>query len=73
MKKALTPMKKGKSTEPYDILIEAWKCLGEIERNWLTRHFNKILMTNKMSDEWRSVAQPIYKNKRRSTKLYQLL
>ena len=45
------------------ILIEAWKCFGEVEEIWLTRLFNKILMTKKMPDEWsRSVVVPIYKN-----------
>ena len=47
-----------------DIPIEAWKCLGEVGEIWLTRLFNKILMTKKMLDEWRrSVVVPIYKNK----------
>ena len=34
------------------IPIEAWKCLGEARGIWLTRLFNKILLTKKMSDEW---------------------
>ena len=46
------------------ILIEAWKCLGEIGWIWLTMLFNKIIRTMQMLDEQRrSVAMPIYKNK----------
>ena len=49
---------------PDGIPIEAWKCLGEVEVIWLTRLFNKILLTKKMLDEWRrSNVVPIYKNK----------
>ena len=56
-------MKTGKATGSYDIPIEAWKCLGEVEELWLTRLLNKILMTKKMLDEWKiSVVVPIYKN-----------
>ena len=52
--------------------IEAWKYLGEVEEIWLTRLFNKTLMTKSMLDEWRiSFVIPIYKNER-YTKLYQL-
>ena len=50
-KKELTPTKTGKAIGPDDIQIEAWKCLGENGGIWLTRLFNKILMTKKMSDE----------------------
>ena len=51
-----------KATGPDDIPIEAQKCLGEVGEIWLTRLFNKVLMTKKMPDEWRSVIAPIYKN-----------
>ena len=52
MRKVLKQMKIGnKTTGPNGILIEAWKCLGENGGIWLTRLFNKILMTKKMSDE----------------------
>ena len=61
---ALKQMKTGKATGPDDIPIEAWKFLGKVGEVWLTRLFNKILMTKKMSDEWRrSIVVPIYKNK----------
>ena len=32
--------------------------------SWLMKFFNKIILTKKMSDEWRkSILLPIYKNK----------
>ena len=41
-----------------------WLDLSPLGEIWLTRLFNKILMTKKMADEWRrSVVLPIYKNK----------
>ena len=36
VRKALKQMKIGKATGPDDILIEAWKCLGEVGEIWLT-------------------------------------
>ena len=42
--------------------IEVWKSLGETGLCWLTKVFNKIIMTRKMSEEWwRSILVPIYK------------
>ncbi|KAL5574156.1 hypothetical protein UlMin_023753 [Ulmus minor] len=62
--KALKRMKLGKAVGPDDIPIEAWKCLGGVEIQWLTRLFNRILETRKMLDVWRhSILVPIYKNK----------
>lgn len=70
-------MKTGKAMGamgPDGILIEAWKCIGEVGRVWLTRLFNEILRTKKMPDEWRSVVVPIYKKKKiyKVTRLHQL-
>ncbi|KAL0906290.1 hypothetical protein M5K25_024773 [Dendrobium thyrsiflorum] len=57
-------MKCGKAVGPDDIPIEVWKCLGEDGISWLTKLFNIILKTKKMTDEWRkSVLIPIFKNK----------
>ena len=64
VKKALTQIKTIKATGSYDIPIKARKCLGEIEGIWLTRLFNKTLMTKKEPTEWRkSLLVPLYKNK----------
>ena len=40
---AINRMKTGKAVGPDDIPIEAWKCLGELVIDFLTRLFNKIL------------------------------
>src|SRR3954470_20176774 len=41
-----------------------WRCMGEVEVQWLTRLFNRIFETRKMPDAWRhSIVVPIYKNK----------
>ena len=38
--------------------------MGDDGLSWLTKLFNKIIRTKKMSDEWRkSIMVPIYKNK----------
>jgi len=58
-------MKPGRALGPDGIPIEVWKCLGEAGVSWITKMFNKIIMTKRMPDEWRkSVLVPIYKNKR---------
>ncbi|KAL5561012.1 hypothetical protein UlMin_030759 [Ulmus minor] len=43
-------MKSRKAIRPDDIPIEAWK---ELEIQWLTRLFNRVLKIRKMSDLWR--------------------
>ena len=60
---AMNRMKTGKAVSPDDIPVEAWKCLGELVINFLTRLFNKLLKNERMPDEWRSVLVPIFKNK----------
>ena len=56
-------MKEGKAMGPDGIPIEVWRCLGDIAIVWLTKLFNHIFRLNKMTDEWRSILVPIYKNK----------
>ena len=61
---ALSRMKLGKSLGPDNLPIEVWKCMGDKGVVWLTKLFNKIILTRKMPDEWRkSILIPIYKNK----------
>ena len=61
---ALKKMKSGRALGPDGIPIEACKCLGDVGVSWLTKFFNKIILTKKMSNEWRkSILIPIYKNK----------
>ena len=57
-------MKKGKAVEPDELPVEIWKCMGEMRIQFLTRLFNKLLVGERMPEEWRrSVLIPIYKNK----------
>ncbi|MBN3290172.1 LORF2 protein, partial [Polypterus senegalus] len=57
-------MKNGKVIGPDDIPVEAWKCLGEMAVEFLTRLFNGILESERMPEEWRrSILVPIFKNK----------
>jgi hypothetical protein len=64
MKFALKKMKTGKALGPDDISIDVWRCLGDIIIMWLTKLFNIIFRSNKMSDEWRiSILVSIFKNK----------
>jgi hypothetical protein len=63
VKEVLKRMKGGKAMGPYGIPIEVWKCLGDIAIVWLTKLFNHIFRSNRMSDEWRSTLVPIFKNK----------
>ena len=56
-------MKTGKAVGPNDIPVEAWRCLGELVIDFLTRLLNKILEDKRMPDEWRSAVVPIFKNK----------
>uniref|UniRef100_A0A0A9HQ73 Uncharacterized protein n=1 Tax=Arundo donax TaxID=35708 RepID=A0A0A9HQ73_ARUDO len=43
-------MKGGKTVGTDDIPIDVWRCLGDIEIVWLTKLFNLIFRTNKMSE-----------------------
>ena len=57
-------MKKDKTVGPDELLVEVWKCMGEMGIKFLTRMFNRLLMGERMPEEWsRSVLIPIYKNK----------
>jgi hypothetical protein len=57
-------MKTNKALGLDDISIEVWRCLGDIAIVWLTKLFNIIFQSNKMSDEWRrSILVSIFKNK----------
>ncbi|KAI5606596.1 hypothetical protein C0J50_2095 [Silurus asotus] len=61
---AIKRMKNGKSVGPDDIPVKAWRCLGEMAVEFLTRLFNRILEGERMPEEWRrSVLVPIFKHK----------
>ena len=64
VKNALRRMKKGKAVGPDELPVEVWKCMGEMGMKFLTRLFNRLLMGERMPEEWRrSVLIPVYKNK----------
>ena len=64
VKNAVRRMKFGKAVGPDELPVEVWKCLKEMGIKFLTRLFNKILVGERMPEEWRrSVLIPIYKNK----------
>ena len=64
VKNALRRMKKGKAVGSDELPVEVWKCIGKMGIKFLTRLFNRILVGERMPDEWRrSVFIPIYKNK----------
>jgi hypothetical protein len=64
VKDALKRMKGGKAMDPGGIPIEVWRTLGDVAIVWLTKLFNLIFRSNKMSDEWRwNILVPIFKNK----------
>ena len=57
-------MKKGKAVGPDELPVEVWKYMGEMGIKFLTRLFNRLLVGERMPEEWiRSVLIPIYKNK----------
>ena len=62
-KNALRRMKKGKAVGPDELPVEVWKCMGQMVIKFLTRLFNRLLVGERMPEEWRSVLIPIYKNK----------
>ena len=64
VKSALRRMKKGKAVGPDELPVKVWKCMREMGIDFLTRLFNRLLMGERMPEEWRrSVLIPIYKNK----------
>ena len=61
---ALKRVKGGKAMGPDGIPIKVWRCLGDRAIVWLTKLFNLIFRSNKMSEEWgRNILVPIFKNK----------
>ena len=63
VKNALRRMKKGEAVGPDELPVEVWKCMEKMGIEFLTRLFNRLLMGERMPEEWRSVLIPIYKNK----------
>ena len=47
VKNALKRMKKGKAVGPDELPVEVWKCMAEMRIKFLTRLFNRLLMSEK--------------------------
>ena len=61
VKNTIRRMKKGKVVEPDELPVEVWKCMGNMGIKFLTRLFNRLLVGERMPEEWRrSVLIPIY-------------
>ena len=57
-------MKKGKAVGPDELPVDVWKCMGKMGLKLLTKMFNRLLIGERMLEEWRrSVLIPIHKNK----------
>ena len=54
-KNALRRMRKSKAVGPDELPVEIWKCVGEIGIKFLTKLFNKLLVGERMPEEWRNV------------------
>ena len=64
VKNVLRRIKNGKAVGPDEFPVEVWKFIVKIGIKFLTRLFNRLLMGERMPEEWRrSVLIPIYKNK----------
>ena len=64
VKNAVRRLKKGKPVGSDELPVEVWKCMGEMGIKFLTRVFHRLLMGERMPEEWRrSVLIPIYKHK----------
>ena len=50
---ALKKIKSGRALRSDGIANKAWKRLGDVSVSWLTKFFDKIIVTKKMLDEWR--------------------
>ena len=64
VKNAIRRMKTGKAVGPDELPEEVGKCMGKMEIKFLTKLINRLLVGERMPEEWRrSVLIPIYKNK----------
>ena len=52
VKNALRRMKFGKAVGPDELPVEVWKCMEEMRIKFLTRMFDRLLVGERMQDEW---------------------
>jgi hypothetical protein len=64
MKIAMKKIKKKKVVGPNRVPVEVWKILGNVSIGWLKYIFNKVLIKEKMSENWgKNFIVPIFKRK----------
>ncbi|EYB81397.1 hypothetical protein Y032_0384g394 [Ancylostoma ceylanicum] len=64
VRKAVKKMKVGKAPGTDGILMEAWRSLGELGLQWLTKFFNNISRSANIPEAWKdSIIVPIFKRK----------
>ena len=64
VKNILRRIKKGEAVGPDEFPVEVWKCMAEMVIEFLTKLFNKVLVDERIPEEWKkSVLIPIYKKK----------
>ena len=51
VKNSLRRMKKGKAVGPNELPVEIRKCMGKMRIKFLTRLFNRLLMSERMPEE----------------------
>jgi hypothetical protein len=57
-------MKEGKPMGLDGLPIKMWRSFRDVAIIWLTKLFNLIFWSNKMSEEWmQNILVPIFKNK----------
>ncbi|EYB82884.1 hypothetical protein Y032_0348g3176 [Ancylostoma ceylanicum] len=62
VRKAVKKMKVGKAPGPDGIPTEAWRSLGKLGLQWLTKFFNNITRSTKIPEAWKdSIIVPIFK------------
>ena len=55
VKNAVRRMKKRKAVGPDELPVEVWKWMGKMGIKFLARLFNRLLMGERMPEEWRGV------------------
>ena len=50
VKNALRRMKKGKAIGPDELPVEVWKCMREMGIKFLTKQFNRLIMSERMPE-----------------------
>ena len=72
VKNAVRRMKKGKAVGPDELPVEVWKYMKEMGIKLLTRLFKRLLVGERMPEEWEGVCLSQSKRTKRRTMLWKL-